>query len=445
MNRLLLGFYGDDFTGSTDAMEALDQYGLKTILFLRIPDQGMLNRFEDVDCIGVAGTARAKGKAGMKEELEPVFSFLRDINPSFVHYKVCSTFDSSPETGSIGFASDLARRYFEKGSYPLLVAAPNLGRYTVFGHHFAAFNNQVFRLDTHPVMSRHPVTPMDEADLAKHLQKQTKQHIANVTILDLEAKSASEIVKDESEAGLIVYDALNRVHMEKVSEVLWEKRGERAQFVVGSSGVEYALGEAMKREKPIERTDRVKKPSKAERIFAVSGSVSDVTKSQLLAAEAAGFHAIQIPVELFTDDAKAEAFLADVATMIATKKKVVIYTAKGADDPAIVETRKHLSESGVAKEEIGIFIGEKLGAWTKSILDRVDVRRVIISGGDTSGFVTSNLDIYGLEVLDSVAPGAPLCLAYSESEKFDGLEIALKSGQLGGEHFFENVYRSGSK
>lgn len=33
MIRLLLGFYGDDFTGSTDAMEALDQYGLKTILF----------------------------------------------------------------------------------------------------------------------------------------------------------------------------------------------------------------------------------------------------------------------------------------------------------------------------------------------------------------------------------------------------------------------------
>lgn len=445
MNRLLLGFYGDDFTGSTDAMEALDQYGLKTILFLRIPGQGMLTRFEDVDCIGVAGTARAKGKAGMKEELEPVFSFLRDLNPSFVHYKVCSTFDSSPETGSIGFASDLARHYFEKGSYPLLVAAPNLGRYTVFGHHFAAFNNQVFRLDTHPVMARHPVTPMDEADLAKHLQKQTKQKIANVTILDLEAKSASEIVKDESEAGLIVYDALNGGHMEKVSEVLWEKRGERAQFVVGSSGVEYALGEAMKRERPIERTDRVKKPSQAERIFAVSGSVSDVTKSQLLAAEAAGFHAIQIPVELFTDEEKAEAFLADVAAMIAAKKKVVIYTAKGADDPAIVETRKHLSESGVAKEETGIFIGEKLGAWTKSILDRVDVRRVIISGGDTSGFVTSNLDIYGLEVLDSVAPGAPLCLAYSESEKFDGLEIALKSGQLGGEHFFENVYRSGSK
>lgn len=329
MNRLLLGFYGDDFTGSTDAMEALDQYGLKTILFLRIPDQGMLNRFDDVDCIGVAGTARAKGKAGMKEELEPVFSFLRDLNPSFVHYKVCSTFDSSPETGSIGFASDLARRYFEKGSYPLLVAAPNLGRYTVFGHHFAAFNNQVFRLDTHPVMARHPVTPMDEADLAKHLQKQTKQKIANVTILDLEAKSASEIVKGELEAGLIVYDALNRGHMEKVSEVLWEKRGERAQFVVGSSGVEYALGEAMKRERPIERTDRVKKPSQAERIFAVSGSVSDVTKSQLLAAEAAGFHAIQIPVELFTDEAKAEAFLADVAAMIAAKKKSSSIRLKG--------------------------------------------------------------------------------------------------------------------
>jgi len=99
----------------------------------------------------------------------------------------------------------------------------------------------------------------------------------------------------------------------------------------------------------------------------------------------------------------------------------------------------------VKRENIGIYIGEKLGEWTKQIIDRVDLQRVIISGGDTSGFVTSNLDIYGLEVLDSIAPGAPLCLAYSERAKFDRLEIALKSGQLGGPAFFEKVYQSGSK
>jgi uncharacterized protein YgbK (DUF1537 family) len=36
-NGLLLAFYGDDFTGSTDAMEALAISGYRTVLFLEPP------------------------------------------------------------------------------------------------------------------------------------------------------------------------------------------------------------------------------------------------------------------------------------------------------------------------------------------------------------------------------------------------------------------------
>ncbi|BAC15216.1 hypothetical conserved protein [Oceanobacillus iheyensis HTE831] len=446
MKRLLLGFYGDDFTGSTDAMEALDQYGLKTILFLKIPDQEMIDRFRHVDCIGVAGTARAKGTKGMEEELSPVYEFLRQLNPTFVHYKVCSTFDSAPEVGSIGFAIDIARNYFTKGSYPLLVAAPNLGRYTVFGEHFAKFQEEIYRLDKHPVMSKHPVTPMDEADLAKHLQAQTKQKIAKVNVLDLEANTAQQIINQENnEADIILYDALNASHMKKVSEVLWEKRSDEPQFIVGSSGVEYAIGDAVRREGVIAKENKATSPSNVHQLFAVSGSVSDVTKQQLENAEEAGFELIQIPFEMYTDPSLVEAFLDNIIQQIEEKKKVIMYTAKGNEDPIIARTKEHLLNNGINKQDIGIYIGEKLGEWTKSVIDRADLRRVIISGGDTSGFVTSNLDIYGLEVLDSIAPGAPLCIAYSERAKYDGLEIALKSGQLGGPAFFEKVYQSGSK
>ncbi len=52
---------------------------------------------------------------------------------------------------------------------PVVVGAPQLKRYTAFGHLFAAYQGKVYRIDRHPVMSRHPVTPMDEADLALHL------------------------------------------------------------------------------------------------------------------------------------------------------------------------------------------------------------------------------------------------------------------------------------
>lgn len=37
MNDLLLTYYGDDFTGSTDVMESLELYGIPTVLFLAMP------------------------------------------------------------------------------------------------------------------------------------------------------------------------------------------------------------------------------------------------------------------------------------------------------------------------------------------------------------------------------------------------------------------------
>ena len=60
-SELLLAFYGDDFTGSTDAMEALALSGLRTVLFLSPPTRELLSRkFPDLRCIGVAGTSRTR-------------------------------------------------------------------------------------------------------------------------------------------------------------------------------------------------------------------------------------------------------------------------------------------------------------------------------------------------------------------------------------------------
>ena len=45
MQHLLLSYYGDDLTSSTDVMEALELGGVPTVLFMRQPDQQLLGRF----------------------------------------------------------------------------------------------------------------------------------------------------------------------------------------------------------------------------------------------------------------------------------------------------------------------------------------------------------------------------------------------------------------
>src|SRR5688572_8061284 len=96
---LLLTFYGVDFTGSTDAMESLARAGVRKILFPKHPTPAVLAGFTDVGAVGVASDSRAMTPEDMEQTLPGAFSQLKDMGAPLFHYKVCSTFDSSPEIG----------------------------------------------------------------------------------------------------------------------------------------------------------------------------------------------------------------------------------------------------------------------------------------------------------------------------------------------------------
>jgi uncharacterized protein YgbK (DUF1537 family) len=73
------------------------------------------------------------------------------------------------------------------------------------------------------------------------------------------------------------------------------------------------------------------------------------------------------------------------------------------------------------------------------VLDRSGVRRVVVAGGDTSSHAGRQLGIQALTFLCPLAPGAPLCIAWSNNRERDGLEIVFKGGQCGKEDFFLRV------
>src|SRR5260221_11340982 len=104
----LVAYYGDDYTGSAAVMEVMTFAGLPTVLFLDVPTPAQLARFQAYRGIGIAGVARSQTPQWMDEHLPPIFRALYSIGAPISHYKVCSTFDSSPTTGSIGHAIDLA-------------------------------------------------------------------------------------------------------------------------------------------------------------------------------------------------------------------------------------------------------------------------------------------------------------------------------------------------
>jgi uncharacterized protein YgbK (DUF1537 family) len=445
--KLLLAFYGDDFTGSTDAMEALAKSGLRTVLFLSSPTPELIReKFPDLRCVGVAGTSRAMSPAEMDTEFEPVLRQLWSIGAPVTHYKVCSTFDSSPEIGSIGHVADMVHTSLVPGQMISIVAgAPPLRRFTVFGNHFAAYGEEVYRLDRHPVMSRHPSTPMHESDLRMHLSHQTRIRIDLMSVTDLSADAervdACQRAKLEEKPGMLLYDALTDEHLRTVGRLLWQ-HGQRApHFVIGSSGVEYALAAHWRASGIISDQRAEFEPLKpVEQMLAVSGSASPMTAQQIEWAGNNGFDCIRIPTEKLAQPDTAEQaqqqLVAHGLESLSAGSSVLLYSAAGPDDPSIHATRERLDKSGGRTARV---LGTAMGNIARELLKRSGLRRVVIAGGDTSSYATQELGLYALEMLAELTPGAPLCRAYSDDPQFDGLEIALKGGQMGKVDYFGMV------
>src|SRR5690554_6001683 len=94
-----LAFYGDDFTGATDTLATLAGAGQNALLFLRVPDDAQLASAGALDCVGIAGAARSMSAAEQQSEMTSIGAFMARLGAAVNHYKVCSTFDSSPDIG----------------------------------------------------------------------------------------------------------------------------------------------------------------------------------------------------------------------------------------------------------------------------------------------------------------------------------------------------------
>ena len=438
MQNLLLSYYGDDLTGSTDVMEALELGGVPTVLFMRQPNEALLSRFAHCQAIGLAGTSRSETPQWMDTHLRGAFAWLKALNAAICHYKVCSTFDSSPTIGSVGRAIEIGRSVFGQDSVPLLVGAPQLKRYTAFGHLFAAYRDQYFRIDRHPVMSRHPTTPMDESDLLIHLSRQTELTSGLVDLATLQSAGRSEAFDHLFAEGtdIVLVDVDSRETQALAGKEIWRVRKPGGSFVVGSSGIEYALLAEWVSNGTVSAEPKFSPPGAADRVAVVSGSCSPTTERQIRHALTDGFDGIEVdPVELISEasgDAIARAVSAGRSSLEAGRS-VVLYTALGpaADRGAEIDRQEG------ARHKLGRCLGELLRALTIE----QNLQRVVIAGGDTSSHALGQMGVDALTVRMPLpaSPGSPLCVAHSRIKAIDGLEVALKGGQVGTDRYFSAI------
>lgn len=444
----LLTWYGDDFTGATAVMEVLSFAGLPAVLFLDAPTPEQLTAFAEYRAIGIAGSARSQSPEWMDAHLPAYFSALASIGAPVSHYKVCSTFDSSPDVGSIGRATELAAPILGGAWHPLIVGAPEIGRYQIFGNLFATVAGTPYRLDRHPVMSRHPVTPMNEADLRAHLSRQTSMRMGIVDVVDMGAGNGSPkldaLLRDAVE--IIALDAIDQPSLIEAGRLIWENRGERL-FAIGSQGVQYALVAYWRAEGLIPETVSTPSAQAVERLAIVSGSCSPITAGQIEWASQNAFQPIALDASRAVDGSAWKG--AKAASVEAALKALgegrtpIIHTAAGPEDPAIGAFKDAVETSGKPIGEVNDEVGRGLGAVLARIAREAKLSRGVIAGGDTSSHAAAGLGLHALTAQAPIAPGAPLCLGHSDDPAIDGFEIALKGGQMGPPDYFNLLKQGG--
>lgn len=441
MSDLLVSYYGDDFSGSADVMEVLSSAGLRTILFLSPPTAAQLKRFPEARAVGVAGISRSLPVAQLEQELRPAFERLRHVAP-FFHYKICSTFDSSPEIGSIGRSIDVGRQVFQPDYVPVVVGAPALGRYCLFGNLFASSGTgaPVSRLDRHPTMSCHPATPMDEADLIRVLGRQTNAKVGLVDWRALEGEAEGELDRIRSAgAEVVLFDTATERHLQAIGRLLWQQisSGTRS-FAVGSSGIEYALVSYWRKSRVVATSRPSGAIAPADRLLVVSGSCSPVTAGQIGAALEAGFREVRLDPQDWVRGEFGRA-VDDALGELRAGRSVIVHSAAGPDDPRLQAATSVLQSSSTL-EQRNPLLSKCLSAICRAAIE-IGVRRIAIAGGDTSGHVTRELRVEALEWIGPIAPGSPLCRVVDGPAALEGLEMTFKGGQVGRPDFFVRTLR----
>ncbi|MET0296858.1 MAG: four-carbon acid sugar kinase family protein [Microbacterium sp.] len=409
MADLRVGYYGDDVTGSVDVLLQFARHGADGRLFVGVPDAAALAAAAaECTVVGIAGIARSLPADELDAEVRPALEALREIDPDIVQYKACSTADSSPDIGSLGRVVEIGRDVFGDRTVPMLFAQPDFGRYTAFGHHFAAEDGVVHRLDRQPTMSSHPSTPMDESDLARHIARQTPLPIGALAFTAFSSPAAVASALRTSDRAAIVLDALDDTHLALVGAAL--SRLERPLFAIGSGGLSRALALAGSSDGHSRIPGR---SSMTGPVLVVSGSRSPQTRRQADAAAAAGWLVRPIPFD--GDTADVIDALREDRSVVLTSDDVVV------DGDVLAEIAR--AAASVALEAL------RAGATT----------RLVVCGGDSSGRVVRRLGVRSLSIAANPEGNVVLLRAESDDPAVDGAELLLKGGQVGSDHLFVDL------
>jgi uncharacterized protein YgbK (DUF1537 family) len=422
---LKLGIIADDFTGATDVANNLVRAGMRVVQTIGVPDPGPAGADDaalmQADAVVVALKSRTAAVEDAVAQSLAAARWLLARGASQLYFKVCSTFDSTPQ-GNIGPVAEALMGLVQARTVPVTPAFPENGRTIYKGHLFVGD-----QLLSDSPMRNHPLTPMTDANLVRVLQAQLAQHQAGLIEQATVSQGAAAIAR-RAEAlaaagiALHVVDSVDNAALAHLAAACagWP-------LVVAGSGLASALP-AQWGFQPSAQAAAL--PAARGHAAIVSGSCSAASNAQVAHFIQAGGQAFAIDALRVAAGEPVAAQACDWAGSRLGAAPVLIYATAPAEVVRDVQQRLGASEAGA-------LIEQTLAQVAQGLVQR-GVGRLVVAGGETSGACVQALGVQQLRIGPQIDPGVPWCHTVLPLQ--GGLHLALKSGNFGGVDFFGRAF-----
>jgi uncharacterized protein YgbK (DUF1537 family) len=413
---LILGCIADDFTGATDLANNLVRAGMRALQTIGVPAPGAVAG--DADAVVVALKSRtAPVDEAVSQSLEAA-RWLRAQGARQIYFKVCSTFDSTPQ-GNIGPVAEALLAELAADFAIVTPAFPENGRTVFKGHLFVGD----LLLSDSP-MRQHPLTPMTDANLVRVLQAQCRRE--RVGLIEQRSVARGEAAVRERIALLqgqgVRFGIADAIGDDDLCTLATATR--EAKLVVAGSGLAIGIP-ALHGLAPSVQASQLPPPRGARAI--VSGSCSAATNAQVAHFIGAGGAAFAVdPLRIAAGQDVAAEALAWAQSRLGAAPLLVHATADAAQVQAV--------QAQLGAQRAGALVEDTLARVAQGLVE-AGVGQLLVAGGETSGACVQRLGVTQLRIGPQIDPGVPWCHAPEQR-----LHLALKSGNFGGVDFFSRAF-----
>ena len=413
---MILAIIADDFTGATDIASFLVENGVSTVQLNGTP-------LNDIVIDAQAVVISLKSRSCPSDEAISLslnaLSWCQVRGAKKIFFKYCSTFDST-EQGNIGPVTDSLMQAMGESLTVVCPALPVNGRSVHKGYLFVGDV-----LLNESGMQDHPITPMQDANLVRLMDRQSQGKTGLIDISTIrKGKEAilNALQQQAKENKYVVVDAITMEDLHVIAEASYDF----LNLFTGSSGLGEGIAKQICKNPENIKGVQSRGVPRVGASVVLSGSCSEMTQKQVENYKKVGpsFH---LDVVECVENSH---YIDEVLLWYLVHKQdsftPMIYSTAGASDLGIWQEKYGQKKLSNAIETFFYRLAERLG--------NEAVKNFIVAGGETSGSIVQALNIKGFYIGPKISPGVPWVRSLEKD-----ISLALKSGNFGDIDFFEKA------